>query len=108
MSLRIEIDAIRDKGLAALVDQLNRWRLRLVEHGRQVADVPFLDGVWVRGQAFAATTNTPVSHKLGRQPRGWFITKIETNCGQLKLIEWDDRTATLYASVAMTVDIWFF
>jgi hypothetical protein len=108
VKLRIDIDSLTDRGLGSVVDQLNRWRSKLVEHGRQFGQLPFLDGVWIREQEFLATTDTPVNHKLGRTPRGWFVTSMQTNAGSLKLVEWDNRTATLYASVAMTVDIWFF
>jgi hypothetical protein len=108
MRFEIDIDQIADKGLASVIAQLNRWRSRLVQHGHDLQSVPFLDGVWIRDQALAAAANTAVNHKLGRQPRGWLITSVETNYPSVKLISWDSKTATFYAAAASTVDIWFF
>lgn len=70
--------------------------------------IPFLDGVSVR-VALANGANV-VSHKLGRKPQGWFLTRkdaavhvYETNAAPF--------TATsilLTASASVNVTIWIF
>lgn len=68
--------------------------------------VPFLNGVRLNDIALSVGANS-VSHKLAREAVGYFVLKRRADASI-----WDgaidDKTLTLFASAAVTVDLWVF
>ena len=71
---------------------------------------PFIDGNLLEDvTVVTAAGGTALEHKLGRAPRGYFPTKLDTACTSLFLVEQDTRTITLRALTAdFTGDVWVF
>jgi hypothetical protein len=69
---------------------------------------PFLRGVKLLAQTFAADTDTTINHGLGRTPSGWFDFNHKTAKVQLFVQASDARSITLRTPVAGTCDLWFF
>lgn len=77
MPLGIDIDRIVDRGHpGSLTDQLERWRNRLIEYGRGLAGIPFLEGVHHRDVLFTEGV-LALGHMLGRVPRGVMVTRSQ-------------------------------
>lgn len=70
-------------------------------------DNPLLDGTFLEGIALNAAANTVINHKLGRRPRGWILTD-QSAAATVYRVAWTDKTLTLLASAASTVDLWVF
>jgi hypothetical protein len=91
-----------DANLDRLQDDLQEW-------AEQFNKVPFLDGVLVE-TLLAAGANV-ITHKLGRTPRGWFLTRRLRAGGAASYpaeTASDINTLTLDAAGAEVVAIWVF
>jgi hypothetical protein len=59
-------------------------------------------------ESVALTTGaTAVQHKLGRVPRGWFVTDIDA-AATVRRTAWSTKTLTLVASASCTVNLWVY
>lgn len=65
-----------------------------------------LDGVQLDGVS-VGTSATAIAHKLGRQPRGWWVVDQDT-AATVRRSAWDATTLTLIASSACTVSLWVY
>lgn len=70
---------------------------------------PLIDGVLLKGVALANGT-TLVDHKLGREPLGWLVVRVN---GTASIFEPDTASKkktylTLTSNAAVTVDLWVF
>ena len=82
------------------------------EAGRRLEAIEILDGHRLKDVVFAATTNTYVEHKLARDIRGFIVTRrnAAATIHQVPTVApyYSMLTITLYASAAVTVDLWVF
>jgi hypothetical protein len=108
MRFNFDIDPVLPTSIDDLAKQLNKWRQRIQDVGRTLQRNPFMDGVLIEDVALAAAPNNSVDHKLGRAPRGWFVTKAETAPANLREVSSTTRTIVLDSTDACTVSIWFF
>lgn len=72
-------------------------------------DNPLLDGRLIEGQALAVGT-TAINHKLGREPRGWILARIQGGAAAPWVRETarNSQTLTLQSNTALTVSLWVF
>lgn len=76
------------------------------EQTRQLADVPLLNGIEVTCALEAAAV--AFAHKLGRKPRGWFVTDIDADATVWRTEAFDAKTITLEASATANAKVWVF
>lgn len=92
--------------------QINAISSSVTSMNARFNTIPFLNGNQVSGTVFAATTDTPVNHGLGRGVRGWLVLRsYGANSARLKegSTQGDlTKQLVLYADAACTVDLWFF
>lgn len=88
-----------DENVDRLQDAIQEWV-------RQFDNAPWLDGVLVE-TLLAAGANV-INHKLGRKPRGWWLTRrVRTTAGNYPSeTASDDKTLTLDAAGNEAVSIW--
>lgn len=66
------------------------------------------DGVmYAPGTALSAGNNT-ITHKLGRVPKGWIVTRSSGAAAQLYEVSKDDKVIVLNSTGTPTVEVWFF
>ncbi len=84
----------------------NRALGQVVERLNRLLDIPFLDGTLLKDQALNSGANS-VNHRLGRTPQGYLILK-QSSAASIYGSAYADKTMTLTASGAVTVDVWVF
>ncbi len=83
------------------------------EFSKQLEDNPTLDGRLIEGVNLIVGTNV-ISHRLGRQLRGWWVTRRYDITGALTSVDLSEQSAPdsrylrLTSSVVQTVDLWVF
>ena len=91
----------------ALSQVLQRIKLIL----EQVTGKTLLDGYLLESKALSTGVSNSITHKLGREPRGYIITQKSVDCRI-----WDDQLTNtdkdkflkLRTSANVTVNIWIF
>ena len=80
--------------------------------GRRLEATKIIDGHQLKDVVFAATTNTYVEHKLARAIEGYIVTRwnAAATIHEIPTVSpyYSNLTITLYASAAVTVDLWVF
>lgn len=69
---------------------------------------PFLNGVMYAPGTQMTVGNNVISHRLGRTPQGWIVTRVTGAATNLYEVSRNERTITLNASAAGVCEIWFF
>lgn len=88
-------------------DKIDRLEDALQEWARQFDSVPWLDGVQM--DTLLAAGSNVINHKLGRKPRGWWLTRRIRAGGAASYpseTASTDKTLTLDAAGAEAVSIW--
>jgi hypothetical protein len=90
---------------------LARFQMGVLTALRSLADATIADGARVEALTLTTGANT-VSHRLGRRPRGWILTRqsvvlglYETDAQQAQR---DDRFLYLTATAGGVADLWVF
>lgn len=96
-----KLRSLTNKEAVDVQDNVYEWALQFFNN--ELVTGRLIEGVSV------GTTNTNVSHRLGRQLRGWFITKLTADA---RVWQVEDSTLPefliLKASTAVTVNVWVF
>lgn len=108
MSFLFNIAPLVTKKLDGLVVDLNKWRDRIRDVGTVLDEIPILNGALVEGISLTGSADNVISHKLGRVPRGWIVTRAQTAVPLLYETARSDKAITLFAASSGTADIWFF
>ena len=82
----------------------------LKRFAKVLEDNPLLDGHLIEDQDLALGVDTPISHRLGRQPRGWILARIRGGAGApwIREISSDPLTLTLHSNTAINVSLWVY
>lgn len=86
---------------------INLFRVAVEGLVRDLNTCPYLTGAHVTDIELSAGSNS-VSHKLGRIPTGWIVTRIQTGTCTAYETARDTKAVTLSSSGSSKVDIWFF
>ena len=90
--------------------ETQRYFDQLSQAVSQLGSVSLLDGVLLEGIELSSGDNS-VSHKLGRKLRGWIITRKRASATVYDKQDSNtnpNKTLTLNASAAVSVDLWVF
>lgn len=94
-----------------LETHLRRLRELIDEADRKLTAIEILDGHRLEDISIPATTDTAIPHKLGRKIKGYIVTNASTGANIRRTTVTGEDTSkqfTLYASIAVVVDIWVF
>jgi hypothetical protein len=90
---------------------LSRFQLGVLTSIRALSRFQIVQGVHLEAVVVTVGINT-LAHKLGRQPRGWVVTRQSAALGLYETAaQLNQRTAralVLTATVGGTVDLWVF
>jgi len=104
--------ALRPPELAVVKDDVSERNFRKIRDFNQLlfSVAPWLDGNLLEGVSLAAGATTQVTHKLGREYRGWWICGGSVNGDYPGEGASVDEKAFLALTVtgAQTVDIWVY
>jgi hypothetical protein len=90
---------------------LRTFKEAVEDGGRVIEEKRLIDGILLEGESIPATTNTVINHKLGRRIKGWVVTDQDAAATIYRVTVSGEDTAkqiTLYASAAVTIDLWVF
>jgi hypothetical protein len=88
-----------DAELAKATSNLREW-------AKQFSDIPFLSGRLIE-DIDVKTSQTTVSHNLGRVPAGYIIV-YKSSAGDIWATSKDDTHLVLDTSANVTISIWVF
>jgi hypothetical protein len=86
--------------------QINRLQDNVADVLGKITPIALLDGVSVT--AVLANGSNVVTHKLGRTPKGWFLTDLNASATIYRSATFSSTTITLTASAACSVVLWIF
>ena len=95
-------------GIKAKSPELNRIQANIDTFADSVTSIPILDGNLIKDVELSSS-ETQVSHKLGRKYRGWII--VDKNAQQDVWVSSTDLTQrflALTAAGSVTVSLWVF
>jgi hypothetical protein len=87
--------------------EIAKLQERLQEFFAQFATNPLLDGVLLTNVPLTVAAQQ-IEHKLQRQPLGWIIVDIDTQCSVNRAGAMTSSFITLQASTPCNVSLWVF
>lgn len=97
-----------ESGGEELEERVNKLQTQLEQALESLPGAIIIDGQHIENVSLLGASNTRVLHKLGRVPRGWFLTRKTVGGNVPSEVSKSGVDLVLLASTAETVDLWVF